>query len=145
MPTDFDNLVLRESPDAVVVLSLDGKIVHWTKGAENVFGYSGEEALGKSLSDNLIHGDRRNEDRRRMQTTVDEGSYSYESIRRAKGGSLVYVDISTKTAPGKSSQSTFVLASQKDVTEMKALRDARLIEAKFREVPESIPDGKPAV
>lgn len=141
MSTDFENLVLQESPDAVVVLSVDGKILHWTKGAESVFGYARDEVLDKHLSEVLIPAERHAEECRHMQLTLDEGAYSYESIRRRKDGSLVYVDISTKTIQDEQGEPAFILSSQKDVTALKMLRDAKLLEAKFRDLLESMPDG----
>ena len=44
MKTDFDHLLLTETPDAVVVTTPDGKVVHWNKGAETIFGYTNTEA-----------------------------------------------------------------------------------------------------
>ena len=37
-PADYGALAMRESPDAVLVLSHDGEILHWSAGAEAVFG-----------------------------------------------------------------------------------------------------------
>jgi PAS domain S-box-containing protein len=141
MPTDFENLVLQESPDAVVVLSLDGTILHWTKGAERVFGYSCDEVLEKHLPELLIPAERHMEESRHMQMTIGEGEYSYESIRRRKDGSLVYVDISTRAIQDERGEPAYILTSQKDVTGLKLLRDAKLLEAKFRDLLESMPDA----
>jgi diguanylate cyclase (GGDEF)-like protein/PAS domain S-box-containing protein len=42
---------LLESPkDAVIEVSLDGKIVQWNRGAERLYGYSEEEMRGQSLA-----------------------------------------------------------------------------------------------
>ena len=141
MPTDFENLVLQESPDAVVVLSLDGKILHWTKGAEDVFGYSRAEALDKSLRAMLVPADRHEEESRHMQLTLDEGASCYESIRRRKDGSLVHVDITSKAIKNEHGEPALILTSQKDVTALKVLPDATLLEAQFRDLLESMPDG----
>ena len=45
MKTDFDHLLLTENPDAVVITTVDGMVVHWNKGAETVFGYTSAEAV----------------------------------------------------------------------------------------------------
>ncbi len=43
--------VLRAAPDAIITLNARHRIVEWNKGAENLFGYSEEEAVGKYVDD----------------------------------------------------------------------------------------------
>ena len=42
--------VVESSNDAIVTESLEGIITSWNKGAEQVYGYSAEEILGKNVS-----------------------------------------------------------------------------------------------
>ncbi len=42
--------VVESSSDAIVTESLEGTITSWNKGAEQIYGYSAEEALGKNVS-----------------------------------------------------------------------------------------------
>ena len=41
--------VCEESADAILFADRDGKIQFWNKGAEQIFGYSPAEVMGKSL------------------------------------------------------------------------------------------------
>ena len=41
---------VESSDDAIVTKSLDGIITSWNKGAEQIYGYSAEEILGKNIS-----------------------------------------------------------------------------------------------
>lgn len=41
--------LLREMPDALVVADAEGLIRVWNSGAERIFGFAGDEALGRSL------------------------------------------------------------------------------------------------
>ena len=141
MKTDFDHLLLTETPDAVVVTTPDGKVVHWNKGAETIFGYTSTEAVGRAVNEIIVPPDRIDEERKIFRETLETRSATYESIRRRKDGSLVYVDISSKAVRNAQGQVEFVLSSEKDVTHLKVLRDAKLVEAKFRELLESTPDG----
>lgn len=43
--------MLKAAPDAVVTLNTETKIVDWNQGAEKLFGYSKEEALGRNIDD----------------------------------------------------------------------------------------------
>jgi diguanylate cyclase (GGDEF)-like protein/PAS domain S-box-containing protein len=45
--------VLRAAPDAIVTLDAHHRIVEWNSGAERLFGYSREEAIGKDI-DHLV-------------------------------------------------------------------------------------------
>ena len=42
--------ILRAVPDAIIVTDLAGVIIRWTGGAEAVFGYPAEQAMGKPVS-----------------------------------------------------------------------------------------------
>lgn len=141
MPTDFENLVLQEIPDAVMVLTPEGNVSHWTRGAERVFGYSDNEAIGRSLTSLVVPNDRKEEERRYVETILATGHCCYQSIRHKKDGSLVYVDISSKLIRDELGAAKCILTSQRDVTDVKVLRDAKFLEAKFRDLLESMPDG----
>ncbi len=45
---DFERFV-QVAGDAVIAVGTDGKITLWNLAAERIFGYSGDEVLGKSL------------------------------------------------------------------------------------------------
>ena len=42
--------IVESSKDAIITISLDGIITSWNKGAEQIYGYSAEEILGKNIS-----------------------------------------------------------------------------------------------
>lgn len=43
---NLKSLVFDNTSNALFVIDLDGKIVHWNKGSENTFGFTREEAIG---------------------------------------------------------------------------------------------------
>ncbi|HKW38638.1 MAG TPA: PAS domain S-box protein [Burkholderiales bacterium] len=139
--SELSNMLLDESPDAVIATSREGEVFYWSKGAQTVFGYSCDEAIGRSINELIVPNDRADEEARILREALETGFSTYESIRRAKDGSLVYVDISSKAVRDAHGQVEFILSSKKDVTHLKVLRDAKLVEAKFRDLLESTPDG----
>ena len=141
MKFDFDKLLLDESPDAVIATTQEGNILYWSKGAEAVFGYTNAEAVGRSLNDTIVPPDRIEEERRILREAIETGFSNYESLRRKKDGSLVYVVISSKLVRDEKGKVQFVLSSKKDVSHLKVLRDAKLLDAKFGNLLESTPDG----
>ncbi len=132
---------LDEAPDALIAIDLQGKIFFWNKGAESTFGYTSAEANGRMLAGLVIPDNRMDEDRKFLEEALASDIVVYDSIRKRKDGSLIYVDISSKVIRNADGEVERILIQQKDVTHLKALRDAKLIEARFRDLLESTPDA----
>ncbi|WP_374358920.1 PAS domain-containing sensor histidine kinase [Pseudoduganella danionis] len=141
MPIDFGSLILNETPDAVIVTTLEGEVECWTNGAQAVFGYTREEALGRRLTELIVPPGLLEEEAAVVAQTLSSGSANYESMRHSKDGSLVYVDSSSKLVRDAAGKPERILWSKKDVTALKVLRDAKLVEARFDGLLESLPDA----
>ena len=79
--------IVDSSDDAIISKDLNGIITSWNEGAERLFGYSAEEAIGQSIT-MLIPPDRRDEEpeilsRLRRGERVDH----FDTIRIRKDGS----------------------------------------------------------
>ena len=141
MTINFDQLILEQAPGGVIITTPDGIVVHWSRGAVSVFGYTPEEALGASLED-IISLPAQGADYARMQAALMvDGIADWEVLQRKKDGSLVYVDVSSKAIYDAAGKLAYILSNKKDITHLKAERDAKLIEAKFRDLLESTPDS----
>src|SRR4051794_38918497 len=89
--------IIHSSDDAIVSKDLSGVITSWNKGAEAIFGYTTEEAIGKSVKI-LIPPDRlAEEDDILARIRSGESIEHYETVRRRKDGSLL--DISLTVSP----------------------------------------------
>lgn len=141
MDTDFSLLLLNETPDGVTIATPGGRIAYWNKGAERLFGYTAEEAVGRSVNELVVPPDRQAEEERMLGEVAKTGFSTYESVRRKKEGSLLYVTITSKALRNPAGEVEFVLSSAKDVTHLKVLQDAKLVESKFRDLLESMPDA----
>ena len=64
MDSNLLNLLVEETPDAVIAISPADNVPHWNRAAETIFGYSREEALGHSLIELIVPQDRGDEQRR---------------------------------------------------------------------------------
>ena len=125
--TDFDHLLREEIPDAVMVATLDGKLVHWTRGAEIMFGYESAEATGASL-DLIVPTDLYLMEQAALKRTIVAGANTWESIFRRKDGSLVYTDTSGKIVRGSGEEDKLLIISAKDVTRLRAFRDKAILQ-----------------
>ena len=111
--------IVEFSDDAIVSKNLDGIITSWNKGAEQLFGYSAEEAIGKSVRV-LIPPEYEDEEdaiiaRIRRGVRVEH----YEAVRRRKDGSLI--NVSLTISPMRDAEGKVVGASKiaRDITERK--------------------------
>lgn len=89
--------IVRGTSDAIVGKSLDGTITSWNDGAERLYGFTADEAIGQSIS-TIIPDDRRDEEMLIFER-VHNGDIvpPYLTRRRRKDGTLV--DISLTVAP----------------------------------------------
>jgi PAS domain S-box-containing protein len=140
MTIDFGTLILNETPDAVVLTTTEGTVVCWTNGAHAVFGYSSAEALGRRLDELIVPPKLRDGAAAVLQQTLADGVASYESMRCAKDGTLVYIDSSSKlVAPTRTIPMSFCGAKRRHRAQV--LRDAKLVEARYDGILESMPDA----
>jgi protein-histidine pros-kinase len=137
----FEDLLLHESPDAVVVTTPDGTVLFWNNAAENTFGYTSAEAVGQALDTLIIPEGRQEQDDQLRREAIESGLSTFEATRRRKDGSLVFAVVSNKAVYDDEGRIEYVVSSKKDVTHLKVLRDAKLVEAKFRDLLESTPDA----
>jgi len=81
--------IVASSDDAIVSQTLDGIFTSWNRGAERLFGYSSEEAVGKSIM-MVIPTDRQHEERQILERfRHGQRGEPYETVRRRKDGSEV--------------------------------------------------------
>ena len=114
----FESIV-ESTNDAVIGKTLNGIITSWNPGAEKLFGYTAEEALGNPML-MLIPDDRRHEEREILAHIArGERVEHFESVRRRKDGQLV--DISATISPIMDDDGKVVGASKiaRDITERK--------------------------
>jgi diguanylate cyclase (GGDEF)-like protein/PAS domain S-box-containing protein len=84
--------VLREAPDAIITLDDRFQVVEWNAGAERLFGYSQEEAVGQHLDDLVTDPDVFEEATAFTQRVLGRKALSpTETIRYRKDGSPVAV------------------------------------------------------
>jgi PAS domain S-box-containing protein len=111
--------IVESSDDAIVSKNLDGIITSWNKGAERVFGYTAEEAIGQPITI-VIPQDRQDEERT-ILTRIRRGERieHFETIRQRKHGSLIAVSLTI--SPVKNAEGKIVGASKiaRDITEQK--------------------------
>jgi PAS domain S-box-containing protein len=111
--------IVESSDDAIISKGLDGIIKSWNRGAERVFGYAAEEAVGQSITI-VIPEDRRNEEVQ-ILTRIRRGERidHFETVRRRKHGSLIVVSLTV--SPVRNDRGKIIGASKiaRDMTEQR--------------------------
>jgi PAS domain S-box-containing protein len=125
---------------ALLALAPDGTILYWNAGAEELFGYSASEVIGKSVLDTIVPPDHVQEKRRWLAAALGGGSALYESVRRRKDGLEIWVDIAVRVARDGDGNE-YLLLNERDITRVKYQRDAQVLQTRFREVLEAAPDA----
>ena len=141
MDAELDQLILSGAPGGVVITNEEHVVVRWTIGAQRIFGYASDEALGRTLWE-LISLPGQAE----AAPLIDEqlalhGSYDRESLRRRKDGELIYVDVACQTARATRDAPCYLISTMKDTTLLKAARDAQFVDVRYRVLFESTPDS----
>ncbi len=116
--------IVTSSKDAIISKDLEGVITSWNKGAEALFGYAAEEAIGRPVT-LLIPEDRLDEERQILERIRrGEAIEHYETVRRRKDGSLL--DISLTVSPVRDGSGRIVGASKvaREITERKRTEQA---------------------
>ncbi|MDO8248239.1 MAG: PAS domain S-box protein, partial [Rhodoferax sp.] len=141
MTPELTEKLWAQNPDALLAIAPDGIILHWNPAAEAIFGYRQDEAVGRSLLELIVPRDHVDEEMRVQADALRQGLTVYESVRRCKDGTLVHVSVSTKAVRDADGHLAYFLSNKKDVTHLKVLRDAKLVEARFHDLLESTPDA----
>jgi protein-histidine pros-kinase len=133
--------IVDDVPEGLIAVSPDGRILFWNRGAEQIFGYSRQEALGRPIVDLLVPVDRRAEAEHWTRRALETGVAAYQSVRRRKDGSSVYVDVSVRAVRTPAGGLDYLAVSKRDLTPMRYQRQTRLLEAKFRGLLDAAPDA----
>jgi PAS domain S-box-containing protein len=139
--TSFAEDLIDESPDALLALSLDGRILAWNRGAEAIFGYTAVDAIGKPIDELVVPENRRAEAKQAIADTIEKGTVLFETIRRRKDGSLIHIDVTKRLVEATSERPAFIAVSKKDVTLLKRLQVQQALEAPFRDLLDAAPDA----
>ncbi len=126
--------VIESSDDAVITKTLDGIIRSWNKGAERMFGYRADEAIGRPVT-MLMPPERVSEEvdilgRLKQGLRIDH----YETIRVDKVGRRL--DVSLSVSPVRDAEGQLIGASKiaRDISARKRIEEALRDETRILEL-----------
>ena len=115
--------IVESSEDAIISKDLHGIVQTWNRSAERMFGYSAEEAIGRSIT--MIIPDERLAEETLVLSRVRDGQTvsPFETVRRRKDGSLIDVSLSVSAIRNAAGVVVGASKSARDITEAKRLRE----------------------
>jgi PAS domain S-box-containing protein len=119
--------IVASSGDAFVSKTLDGVITSWSPGAERMFGYTRDEAIGQGIS--LIVPPDRVAEERALLARVRRAEHvaPFATVRVAKDGRRMDVDLTT--SPVRDAEGEISGASQiaRDISDRQRAEDMRAV------------------
>ena len=134
----------QTASDVILTMNSDGNIVFWNEGAENIYGYSLDEILGKSYL-TLVPERLRNVQQGRTEKAVSNGELhmsdkAVEGIGLRKDGTEFPVELAVSMLQTK--EGMFFTAIIRDITERKRAEEAlRESEERVRSIVENANDA----
>jgi PAS domain S-box-containing protein len=115
--------IVESSDDAIISKNLDGMIVSWNHGAENMFGFTEAEALGQPTTMLIPPGLWGEEETILQKARAGEKVEHFETVRVTKAGKKI--DVSLTISPMRDAMGRIVGASKiaRDITEQRRAKE----------------------
>ncbi|WP_048046923.1 PAS domain S-box protein [Methanosarcina mazei] len=134
--------IVESSNDAIGTISLDGNITGWNQEAENVYGYSVGEVLGKPVS--IVTPPHLDKETIKLIEEIMHGKkvQHYETLRLRKDGTTIYVSITLSPVFDSYGKLIAISFISRDITERKKIEEKlRESEEKYRNIVETANEG----
>ncbi len=120
--------IVANSNDAIIGNDLNGVVTSWNKAAEKIFGYSAEQALGHTLAELIVPGERKPEEHHILDSLRNGMDVPHFTTRRLRRDGSQF-DASVMVSPIRDKKGRVVGAAKivRDITEQKR-NEARILE-----------------
>jgi PAS domain S-box-containing protein len=111
--------IVESSDDAMISKSLDGTITSWNRGAERIYGYTAEEAVGQPIT-LLVPAGRRDEVPDILKR-IREGERveHFETVRSRKDGTRIHVSLTVSPINNAKDEVVGASVVARDITRQK--------------------------
>ncbi|MBI5373590.1 MAG: PAS domain S-box protein [Sphingobacteriales bacterium] len=109
----------ERTSDAIISVNADQEIISWNKGAENIYGYTAAEAVGKKISSLVRSGVREQGDEAIKKEIAEKGSAGFESNDYTRDGKSIFCHVSMTALKDRQGQLTGFVSVVRDITQRK--------------------------
>jgi PAS domain S-box-containing protein len=132
--------IVEGSQDAIIAFSPDEKILTWNRGAEAVFGYCSEEAIGQPMSMLVPPGGWSHHVALTEQALQGKDDSHYKALGMRKDGQVVHISVSASPVRDLAGGVTAIAAIVRDMTEhWKSEQRLSESEDRFRHMADDFP------
>jgi PAS domain S-box-containing protein len=111
--------LLDNAKDAILVCDLKYQILYWNNGAERIYGWSLEEALGRNIFEVLAGAERRKRAETAHRALEDTGEWNAELRQVTRDGQSLIVESRWTLVGNEMGQPDYILIINTDITEQK--------------------------
>ncbi len=136
--------LVQSSDDAIISENLEGAITTWNRGAERMFGYTEQEAIGRPVSVLYLSADAAEMPGILKRIQAGETIDHYETLRRHKDGHVISVLLTVSPIRNEAGQIIGASKIARDITRIKRLIEQEQLsqaESRFRKLLEAAPDA----
>jgi len=127
--------IIETLPDALCSIDLEGNIISWNEGAEQMLGYKIEEIMGKPIAMLIPEELVQSELDHCINLLNTGGSFTgYESVRIAKNGKIVPVEMTAVAIKDRQQKIVSYASIMRDISERKKLEEQLLHAQKMEAV-----------
>jgi len=133
--------IVRSSHDAIIGMTITGRIQTWNPGAERIYGYSPQEAVGKDID--IVFPQYLLNEKDWILVKVRSGEFisDFETKRVRKDGTVIDVSVTISPIFDREREIIGTSTIVKDITAKKAEERFRALELKYQEMVDSINVG----
>jgi PAS domain S-box-containing protein len=117
---DYTENLIQHSRDMIISVDTNRKIIVFNRAAEETFGYTKEEVLGKHVG--TLYADS-SQSLLVYKTTKDTGKFEGEILNRRKDGSTFIARLSSAVLGNGNGDTTGLMGISRDITERKKMEE----------------------
>jgi PAS domain S-box-containing protein len=110
--------LLDKAQDAILVCDLNFQILYWNRGAVNIYGWSADDAFGRSITELICGGD--NDHVTQAKSALDlSNEWKSEARHITRGGEKLIVESRWTLVRNENDQPDYYFITNTDITEQK--------------------------
>lgn len=114
----YQSQLLDSVQESVIGTNLDGEVTYWGRGAQELYGYTPEEVLGKPITF-IVEPEEERVERERMRQVFETGSWKGVYQQRRKDGTKFWASTIISLVTDKSGNPTGFIGIDIDITDQK--------------------------